>query len=125
MAQASRGDPKPPPSRAAIQADLDLDDLTRTRLLKQHDAMQRKLDAFWLARAEYDKPNGRKFSITNVEDRDFVEQIYTRLGADTVALHAVVNRTGMLPDDAIEKMKGALNSKEPASVVNCSVNLSQ
>jgi hypothetical protein len=116
MAQASRGDPKPPPSRTAIQADPDVDDLTRARLLKQHDAMQRKLDAFRLAKAEYDKPNGRKFSIINATDRDFVEQIYIRLGADTAALHTVVNRTGMMPESAIATMRGDLASGDAARV---------
>lgn len=109
----------PLPPRSSIEGDARLSEDTRNQLLAQHDSANADFLKLQVMMQKFTDPNGGDYNPFNKDDRAGANKIYGVLAADgdsLKALQTVVNRTGMVPEDAGKALHGALISNDPTKV---------
>lgn len=106
----------PLPSRSEIEANQFLGESTRNSLLAKYDSATADVIKLQGAMKKFTDPNGGDFNPFNKDDKDNVDRIFNSLGGDMKALEIVSNRTGMVPEGAVNSLRGGLISSDPAKV---------
>jgi hypothetical protein len=106
----------PLPSRSEIEANQFLSDSTRNSLLDKYDNAASDVIKLQAAMKKFTDPNGGDFNPFNKDDKSNVDRIFNSLGGDMKALEIVTNRTGMVPEGAVNSLRGSLISSDPQKV---------
>ncbi len=112
-AAASQGELPP---RVTIEHDPELNDATRKALYPQYDAAFERIASVRQALIKYKDPKRGFFDPSDAEDRANADAIYRQLGGTVPGLFSVVNRTGILPQSALNALRADLTSEDPSRV---------
>lgn len=112
MIEAERGAIALPP-RSLIENDPQLAEPARNTMLRRYDRAAQYVNATDDALRRFNDPNAGPYNPYVKDDRDAVEMVYQRLGADQAALGAVIQRTKMVPQSVSVGIRGALASADP------------
>jgi hypothetical protein len=103
------------PGPEEIEADPLLSTAHRAELRRQWSTAVRATHSF---NAAWDRfSNNKPFDPTDQEDRKNVDRIFQNQDGDDATLTAIIERTGILPASAADKMRGDLLSSDPERVM--------
>ncbi len=113
------------PPREAIENDPLTTPAKKNELLRKYDSAAGDVAAFQRALTKFKDPSGGSFNAYDKEEKSAVDKVYQALGGASqdasvrqVALTAVVDRTGLVPESAATALRGGLISQSPIEVQN-------
>lgn len=106
----------PLPSRSEIESNQFLGESTRNALLSKYDSAAADVIKLQADMKKFTDPNGGDFNPFGTDDKKSIDRIFNSLGGDMKALEIVTNRTGMVPEGAVNALRGSLISPDPQKV---------